>query len=107
MKSWLLGVFAVVAFVAGAAASARQADQASTPSFTGKWVAEVVVNGSPRDTTYFLTQKGTTLTGTILTGYRMQDISDGTVSGNQATWDVVMGTGDQQRKIQYTATIDG
>jgi alpha-galactosidase len=99
-----IGVFALVVV---AAASARQADQGAAVSFTGKWVAQTNFGGTTRETTYFLTQKGTALTGATLNGYRMQDISEGSVNGNQATWVVVMGTGDQERRIQYTASLDG
>ena len=105
--AWSLSALALLALVVVASARGRQADQASGPSFTGKWVAQVTFNGSTRETTYFLTQSGTSLTGAILTGYRMQDISDGTVNGNEATWAVVMGTGDQQRRVEYHATLDG
>ena len=107
-QTWLiLGTIAmvIVALVA-ASASARQADQSAAP-FTGKWVVQTTVNGSTRETTYFLTQKGSALTGAILNGYRMQEITDGAVNGNQATWATVMGTGDQQRRNEYTAALDG
>jgi alpha-galactosidase len=94
------GVLALIAV-----AAARQSGQAA--AFTGKWVAQTTANNATRETTYFLTQKGNTLTGAILTGYRMQDISEGAVNGNEATWAVVFGTGDQQRRIEYRATLDG
>jgi alpha-galactosidase len=103
----ILSALAMFALIVVAAASARQADRGASPSFTGKWVAQVTFNGTTRETTYFLTQKGTALTGAILNGYRMQDITDGAVNGNQATWATVMGTGDQQRKVEYSATLDG
>ena len=88
-----------------ASAAARQADQAAP--FTGKWVSQTTANNITRETTFFLTQKGNSLTGAILTGYRMQDITDGTVNGNEATWALVTGAGDQQRRIEYHATLNG
>jgi len=104
-RTWLiLSSMGVVALLIGAAVSAKQAGSAP---FTGKWAVQQTFNGTTRETDYFLTQSGTTLTGKILNGYRFQDIADGAVNGNQATWDVVMGNGDQQRKVQYTATLDG
>ena len=102
----ILSAATVLALIVVAAASARQGDQSARP-FTGKWVAQTTTNNITRETTYFLTQTGNTLTGAILTGYRMQDITDGTVNGDQATWAVVMGSGDQQRRIEYQATLDG
>ncbi len=103
----ILGALAALALVIVAGAAARQADQAGSASFTGKWAVQTNFNGSTRETDYFLTQNGTTLTGAILNNYNMQDITDGKVDGNQATWAVVMGTGDTQRRVEYTATLDG
>jgi hypothetical protein len=100
----ILSAATIFVLIAVAAASARQAAESATP-FTGKWVAQTVTNNITRETTYFLTQNGNTLTGAILTGYRMQDIADGTVNGNEASWAVIMGNGDQQRKIDYPATL--
>lgn len=90
-----------------ARASERQAQQGAEATFTGKWVAQTTFGGTTRETTYFLTQRGNSLTGAMLNGYRMQDITDGTVNGKQATWAIVIGTGDQQRRVEYTATLDG
>jgi alpha-galactosidase len=99
-----LAALSVLALMLVATASGRQAASAS---FTGKWAVETNFGGTTRETDYFLTQSGTTLTGKILNGYRMTDVSEGTVNGNEAKWVVVMGTGDQQRRIEYTATMDG
>jgi alpha-galactosidase len=100
----LLAALGVFALMLAATAWARQAASAS---FTGKWAVQTNVGSTTRETDYFLTQNGTALSGAILNGYRMTNISEGTVNGSQATWVVVMGTGDQQRKIAYTATMDG
>ncbi len=101
----ILVMAAAFALIAVAVASARQGDQ-SAP-FTGKWVSQTTTNNISRETTYFLTQQGSTLTGKILNGYRMTDITDGAVNGNEATWAVVMGNGDQQRRVEYQATLEG
>jgi alpha-galactosidase len=90
-----------------AAASDHQAESRAAATFTGKWVAQTTFGGTTRETTYFLVQRENTLTGAILNGYRMQDIADGIVNGNQATWATVIGTGDQQRRVEYSATLDG
>src|SRR5215831_3121150 len=89
----------------GAAANGRQENTAAP--FTGKWVAQTNVGGTTRETTYFLTQKGNTVTGAILTGYQMRQIVDGTINGNEATWAVVVQFGDQQRRLEYHAVLEG
>jgi alpha-galactosidase len=104
-RTIIFGAIAAFALTVAAAATARQAGPGAAP-FTGKWAVTTTV-GTTRETDYFLTQNGGTLTGKILNGYRFTDIADGAVTGNQATWDVVMGNGDQQRKVQYQATLDG
>lgn len=102
----ILSTSAFFALIVVAVASARQADQSAAP-FTGKWVSQTTANNISRETTYFLMQQGNTLTGKILNGYRMTDITDGSVSGNEATWAVTMGSGDQQRRVEYQATLEG
>jgi alpha-galactosidase len=89
------------------AARSRQVAQAAA-TFTGRWVVQVTTpQGGTRETTYFLTQTGDSLTGAILNGYRMQDISDGKVSGDEATWAVVTQVGDQQRRAEYRGKLSG
>ncbi|HVT27137.1 MAG TPA: glycoside hydrolase family 27 protein, partial [Lacipirellulaceae bacterium] len=102
----ILAASAIFGLILVAVASARQADQSAAP-FTGKWVSQTTANNISRETTYFLAQQGSTLTGKILNGYRMTDITDGNVNGNEATWVVTMGTGDQQRQVEYQATLEG
>ena len=90
-----------------AARGAWPPPQESTDApFTGKWVAQTNVGGATRETTYFLTQKGSVLTGAVLTGYQLRTIVDGAVDGHDATWAVVIQGGDQQRQIEYHATLD-
>jgi alpha-galactosidase len=103
----LLAAVAAFAVMVVAAASARPAGQAGAASFTGKWAVQTNFGNTTRETDYFLTQNGTTLTGAILNGYTMTNISEGTVNGDQAAWVVMMGAGDQQRRIEYTATLNG
>ena len=102
----ILAASAIFGLIVVAVASARQADQSAAP-FTGKWVSQTTANNISRETTYFLAQQGNTLTGKILNGYRMTDITGGNVNGNEATWTVTMGTGDQQRQVEYQATLEG
>ncbi len=80
---------------------------AQTP-FTGRWLAQTAgPGGEMRETTYFLTQTGNSLTGAILNGYRTQRFSEGKVDGNQATWAVTTRFGDQERRVEYHARLDG
>ena len=89
------------------AARSRQVAQAAT-TFTGRWVVRATTpQGDTRETTYFLTQTGDSLSGAILNGYRMQDISDGKVSGDEAAWAVVTQVGDQQRRAEYRGKLSG
>ena len=89
------------------AARSRQVAQAAA-TFTGRWVVQATTpQGGTRETTYFLTQTGDSLSGAILNGYRMQDISDGKVSGDEATWAVVTQAGDQQRRAEYRGKLSG
>ena len=77
-------------------------------SFTGRWVAEMTTpGGDKRQTTFFLQQNGDSLTGAVLNGYRMQNISDGKVNGEEATWAIKMRFGGQERSLEYHAKLAG
>jgi alpha-galactosidase len=116
-KAWFLcgaaGLAAVLSIAGGsptpvaAAAAAQQSDQ-QTAAFTGRWVAEVdLPQGAKREITFFLTQTGDSLSGAVLTGYRMQTVSEGRVRGNEASWAVVTQAGDRQRRVEYRAQLAG
>lgn len=84
-----------------AALGASRNGQAAASSFTGKWVGPLT---SPLRT-YFLTQKGDTLTGAVLTSAHMQKITEGSVHGKEANW-VVAGTfRGQPRQFHYRAVL--
>jgi alpha-galactosidase len=77
-------------------------------TFTGRWVVEITgPQGATRETTYFLKQTGDSLTGTILNGYRMQDITEGTVTNGEAIWVVMTQAGGQQRRSEYRGKLVG
>src|SRR5579864_4472511 len=77
-------------------------------TFTGRWVVEITgPQGATRETTYFLKQTGDSLTGTILNGYRMQDITEGTVTNGEAMWVVMTQAGGQQRRSEYRGKLAG
>ncbi len=77
-------------------------------SFTGRWLATVsTTGGGTRETTFFLQQHGDTLSGAVLTGFRMQTIAEGKVNGNEANWVVVTRSGDQERRLEYRARFSG
>jgi alpha-galactosidase len=91
-------------FIVGAAAGLILFAQSS---FTGRWLAEITTpNGDKRESTFFLTQSGDRLTGEVLNGYRMQNISEGKVDGNRATWVVVTRSGQQERRAEYRAKLE-
>jgi alpha-galactosidase len=97
-----LAFFCIVqASFAPAAFGAGRAGQQGAPSFTGKWRGPWT---APL-TTYFLTQKGNTLSGAILIGGGLQDITDGSAHGNEASWIVTRKFRGQTRQIQYHATL--
>jgi alpha-galactosidase len=76
--------------------------------FTGRWLSQVATpQGPSRDTTYFLTQNGDSLTGAILTGHRTQNIAEGKVVGDEATWVVATQAGGQERRIEYHPKLSG
>src|SRR5262249_47031498 len=80
----------------------------ATANFTGRWLYQAVIGpGVTRDTTYFLKQNGESLTGAIVAGFRTQDISEGRVNGSDASWVVITGTGDQQRRVEYHVVVKG
>jgi alpha-galactosidase len=75
-------------------------------SFTGRWVAEITTpGGDKRQTTFFLQQHGDSLSGAILNGYRMQNISEGKVNGDAADWVVKVRFGGQERSLEYHAKL--
>jgi alpha-galactosidase len=89
-----------------AATPGRQAVQPAT--FTGRWVVSAPLpGGQTRETTYFLTQSGDSLSGAISNGTRMQDFTEGKVTGSEASWAVVTQAGDQQRRTEYHAKFAG
>ncbi|HZT40527.1 MAG TPA: glycoside hydrolase family 27 protein [Bryobacteraceae bacterium] len=95
------------AFTAGAAAAFAFVLLAQS-SFTGRWVAEITTpNGDKRETTFFLTQSGDRLSGAVLNGWRMQNISEGKITGDEAVWTVVVRFGQQERRIEYHARLRG
>src|SRR5271167_2315255 len=96
-----------IASSATQAAPETQAGQTAT-AFTGRWVVSTALpGGQTRETTYFLTQSGDSLSGSILNGFRMQDFTEGKVTGDEASWAVVTQNGDQQRRTEYHAKFAG
>ena len=98
MRRWLaLSALAAIALV-----------MTAQSSFTGRWFAETTTpQGDKRETTFFLQQDGTSLAGAVLNGIRMQNISEGKVTGNEASWVVVARFGDQERRLEYHAILSG
>ncbi|MFL6438068.1 MAG: glycoside hydrolase family 27 protein [Terriglobales bacterium] len=77
-------------------------------SFTGRWSGSM--NMGPNDSreyTFFLNQQGQLLSGAMLTGYRTQQISEGKVNGDEASWVTISGSGERQRRTEYRAQMHG
>jgi hypothetical protein len=79
---------------------------------SGKWTSEAPGrDGTPQVTTYTFTVSGTTLTGKV-TGTRggqetSQDITEGTVAGDEIGFVVVRTMGDMTMKTTYKGKVAG
>jgi opacity protein-like surface antigen len=99
MKSKFLAAVAVLALAASSFAS----------DVTGKWTAEMTgPNGQTRTSTFDLKAEGEKLTGTV-SGGRGGDapISDGTVKGDEITFNVVRNFQGNEMKIAYKGKVTG
>ena len=77
-----LGLLISLFVIFSSAVASVQTTTAGT-NFMGRWLYQTAIGpGVTRDTIYFLKQSGDSLSGSILTGYRSQDISEGTARGN-------------------------
>ena len=95
-------------FIAIAGAACFTLILCAQTTFTGRWLVEISnPDGQHRDITLFLKQNGETLSGAILMNYRMQDIADGKVTGDEASWAVVTRAGGQERRAEYHAKLAG
>ena len=91
-------VSSIVALVALCAITALAAD------ISGKWVAQVPGrDGAPQEQVFMFKVTGGTLTGTITGGRGDQEISSGTVSGDDVSFVVIRG----ERKDMYKGKIAG
>lgn len=90
------------------ATSSAVAVLAQAPSFTGRWLADASTPWEEkRQITFFLTQKGGSLTGAVLTSFRMRTITEGRVNGDKASWIIETRSNDQERRLEYDATFAG
>lgn len=64
--------------------------------------------GGAFETNLVLKADGNTLTGTWQQGNNDEiQIENGKISGDTVTWTITRGTGEKQRKINYTGKING
>ena len=61
----------------------------------------------PLDVTMTLTQAGTTFSGTMTSQVGSMEVSDGQVSGRNATWSATLTLGGQTITLNYRAEVDG
>ncbi len=95
-------VSSILALVALCAITAVAAD------ISGKWVAQVPGrDGTPQEQTFMFKVTGGTLTGTITGGRGDQEISSGTVSGDDVSFVVIRKSQNGERKELYKGTIAG
>ena len=93
------GILALVALCAITAAAT---------DISGKWVAQVPGrDGAPQEQVFMFKVTGGTLTGTITGGRGDQDISSGTVSGDDVSFVVIRKTQNGERKELYKGKIAG
>ena len=95
-------VFCTVALVALCAITALAAD------VSGKWVAQKPGRqGQAMETTFTFKVAGEKLTGMVSMQYGDQEISDGTVSGDDIAFVTVVDFGGNTMKIIYKGKIAG
>lgn len=89
----LLAAFAVVIWAA---------------AIDGKWIASVQGReGKARETTFVFKAEGATLTGTVTTPRGERPISDGKINGDEISFTVITGGGDNPVKQLYKGKISG
>ena len=92
----------ILALVALCAITAVAAD------ISGKWVAQIPGRGgTPQEQVFMFKVTGGTLTGTISGGRGDQEISSGTVSGDDVSFVVIRKTQNGERKELYKGKIAG
>ncbi len=75
--------------------------------FNGKWSAQVQGRRGTQNITFDFHVDGSTLTGKVTTERGDTDISNGTVDGDNISFDQVMTFNGNERKIHYTGKADG
>ena len=73
----------------------------------GAWSMTLQSPQGPLDVTMTLTQAGTTFSGTMTSQVGSMEVSDGQVSGRNATWSATLTLGGQTITLNYRAEVDG
>jgi alpha-galactosidase len=77
-------------------------------SFNGRWSGEIAnADGDKRPATFFLKQSGDVLSGAMTLNFRMQNFTEGKVTGDEATWVIVTRPGGRERRVEYHARLSG
>jgi hypothetical protein len=73
----------------------------------GKWTGEVDFGGQKMPVEYNFKANGTTLTGSTPMMDQTMQIKDGKIEGNNISFSVTFGEGDQGMKIAYKGVLGG
>ena len=93
---WILALAALCAITAAAA------------DISGKWVAQIPGrNGTPQEQVFLFKVAGGTLTGTVSGARGEQEISSGTISGDDISFVVIRKTQNGERKELYKGKLAG
>jgi hypothetical protein len=83
---------------------AKAGDAKPTVNVTGKW--EVTAEGAPKLTLELAQEEGV-VSGKLATPFGMFDFTGGTVSGNQASFEINLSVGGQQIDLFFSAEVEG
>lgn len=73
----------------------------------GKWNATVTTGNGEFQLTYTLKSDGEKLTGTISSQLGELEVKEGKISGNDASWVMIMERNGNQMRIIHKATVNG
>jgi type V secretory pathway adhesin AidA len=73
----------------------------------GKWTGSLDMGGQKFDVNYTFKAEGSTLTGSTSIMDQPVNIKDGKINGNNISFSITFGEGDQGMKIDYKGVLTG